>query len=138
MVHVQEVRHMRQDLRKFEIPEESHSSCTLETTAVRLQRMRPRQREKGDEGEKGLQMHFRQHTGDKPFNCKICDYKTGDHNTLRRHIMQHTGKYHIKYIVRVVRVVRELQTIFLLQDFDRINVNIVHILRYRVVAIKIT
>lgn len=82
-----------------------------------------------------LQMHFRQHTGDKPFNCKICDYKTGDHNTLRRHIMQHTGKYHIKYIVRVVR---ELQTIFLLQDFDRINVNIVHILRYRVVAIKIT
>lgn len=85
-----------------------------------------------------LQMHFRQHTGDKPFNCEICDYKTGDHNTLRRHIMQHTGKYHIKYIVRVVRVVRELQTIFLLQDFDRINVNIVHILRYRVVAIKIT
>ncbi|KAK0094189.1 hypothetical protein PV326_011607 [Microctonus aethiopoides] len=38
-----------------------------------------------------LQMHLRQHTGDKPFNCDICDFKTGDHNSLRRHIMRHTG-----------------------------------------------
>ena len=38
-----------------------------------------------------LQLHMRQHTGDKPFSCDYCDYKTGDQNSLRRHIKRHTG-----------------------------------------------
>ena len=31
-------------------------------------------------------------TGDKPFKCNECEYRTGDHNSLRRHNMRHTGE----------------------------------------------
>lgn len=30
-------------------------------------------------------------TGEKPYKCEKCDYKTADHNALRRHKMKHSG-----------------------------------------------
>lgn len=32
--------------------------------------------------------------GEKPYMCNECDYRTSDHNTLRRHKMRHTGAKH--------------------------------------------
>ncbi|MPC66675.1 Zinc finger protein 407 [Portunus trituberculatus] len=29
--------------------------------------------------------------GEKPFACEKCKYRTSDHNSLRRHKMQHSG-----------------------------------------------
>lgn len=34
---------------------------------------------------KGLQVHQRSHTGDKPFQCPQCDSSFSDHSALRRH-----------------------------------------------------
>jgi hypothetical protein len=36
-------------------------------------------------------MHVRQHSGEKPYACDECEYRTGDHNSLRRHKRRHTG-----------------------------------------------
>lgn len=30
-------------------------------------------------------------SGEKPYQCEKCDYKTADHNALRRHKMKHSG-----------------------------------------------
>ena len=35
---------------------------------------------------------MRQHTGEKPFECDLCEYTTSDHNSLRRHKMRHSGE----------------------------------------------
>ncbi|XP_060834849.1 zinc finger Y-chromosomal protein 1-like isoform X3 [Rhopalosiphum padi] len=39
-----------------------------------------------------MQVHMRQHTGEKPFKCDAqdCNFKTGDHNSLRRHKLRHS------------------------------------------------
>ncbi|XP_050430422.1 zinc finger protein 91-like [Adelges cooleyi] len=39
-----------------------------------------------------MQVHMRQHNGEKPFSCDApgCSFKTGDHNSLRRHKLRHT------------------------------------------------
>ncbi|XP_050531998.1 zinc finger protein 91-like [Daktulosphaira vitifoliae] len=39
-----------------------------------------------------MQVHMRQHTGEKPFSCNApnCNFKTGDHNSLRRHKLRHS------------------------------------------------
>ncbi|KAL4097674.1 hypothetical protein QTP88_022409 [Uroleucon formosanum] len=41
-----------------------------------------------------MQVHMRQHTGEKPFNCDApdCNFKTGDHNSLRRHKLRHSNE----------------------------------------------
>ncbi|XP_060879252.1 zinc finger protein 347-like isoform X1 [Metopolophium dirhodum] len=41
-----------------------------------------------------MQVHMRQHTGEKPFNCDVpdCNFKTGDHNSLRRHKLRHSNE----------------------------------------------
>ncbi|KAK3085749.1 hypothetical protein FSP39_008122 [Pinctada imbricata] len=37
-----------------------------------------------------LQLHIRTHTQEKP--CEICGYSCGDHNSMRRHRMRHSGQ----------------------------------------------
>lgn len=33
--------------------------------------------------------HHRTHTGEKPFNCHICPFRTGDRSSLSKHVRRH-------------------------------------------------
>ena len=36
-------------------------------------------------------VHYRRHTGNKPFKCTFCNYSSTNYPNLRRHIKRHTG-----------------------------------------------
>jgi len=40
----------------------------------------------------GIEKHMRKHTGEKPFKCCLCEYKTGENSNLLRHTMRHHEK----------------------------------------------
>ena len=39
-----------------------------------------------------MQVHMRVHTGEKPYACAKCPYRTSDCSTLARHMRVHTGE----------------------------------------------